>query len=59
MTRPLGEVLRSYRGARDFGVLSLRDPVPAAALVWSMVRRRSTRIAHERWARLRGGRPIG
>jgi D-aspartate ligase len=55
----LGEVLRSYRGARDFGVLSLRDPAPAAALLWSMVRRRSTRIARERWARLRGRRPIG
>ena len=55
----LGEVLRSYRGARDFGVLSLRDPGPAVALVWSMVRRRGTRIAREQWARLRGGLPIG
>jgi D-aspartate ligase len=53
------EVLRSWASTRDFGVLSLRDPGPAAALVWSMVRRRGTRIARERWARLRGGRPIG
>jgi hypothetical protein len=26
-------VLRSWRGTRDFGVLSIRDPMPAAALI--------------------------
>jgi D-aspartate ligase len=34
-------VLRSWRGTRDFGVLSIRDPMPAAALV---TRRLSKRL---------------
>jgi predicted ATP-grasp superfamily ATP-dependent carboligase len=29
----IGAVLRSWRGTRDFGVLSLRDPMPTVALV--------------------------
>ena len=29
----IGAVVRSWRGTRDFGVLSLRDPMPAVALV--------------------------
>ncbi|HET8786615.1 MAG TPA: hypothetical protein VFM38_13335, partial [Candidatus Limnocylindrales bacterium] len=29
----VGAVVRSWRGTRDFGVLSLRDPMPAVALV--------------------------
>ncbi len=29
----VGAVLRSWRGTRDFGVLSLRDPMPTVALV--------------------------
>jgi predicted ATP-grasp superfamily ATP-dependent carboligase len=29
----VGGVLRSWRGTRDFGVLSLRDPMPTVALV--------------------------
>lgn len=54
-----GTVLRTWASTRDFGVLSLRDPAPAATLLWTMVRRRSTRIARERWARLRGRHLIG
>ncbi|MDN5931304.1 MAG: hypothetical protein L0I24_09610 [Pseudonocardia sp.] len=48
------EVLRSYRGARNFGLVSLRDPGPAFAMFGGMVKRRITRIARERWSRLRG-----
>lgn len=49
----LGEILRSYRGARDFGVLSLRDPAPAVRLLSTMVRRRTTRVLRERLGHLR------
>jgi hypothetical protein len=29
----VGTVVRSWRGTRDFGVLSVRDPMPAVALL--------------------------
>ncbi|MDN5749147.1 MAG: hypothetical protein L0H64_11615 [Pseudonocardia sp.] len=51
------EVLRSYRGARNFGLVSLRDPGPAFAMLGAMIKRRVTRIARERWSRLRR-RPV-
>lgn len=49
-----GEVLRSWRGTRDFGIVSLRDPRPALSMLGTMVRRRVSRIAREQWMRLRG-----
>ncbi|QJY47058.1 ATP-grasp domain-containing protein [Pseudonocardia broussonetiae] len=52
------QVLRSYRGARDFGIVSLRDPGPAVAMFAPMVRRRLTRVLREAWQRvLRRGAP--
>jgi D-aspartate ligase len=41
----VGAVLRSWRGTRDFGVLSLRDPMPTLALVGRRIERRIHRGA--------------
>ena len=41
----IGAVVRSWRGTRDFGVLSLRDPMPTVALV---VRRIAKVVGHHR-----------
>lgn len=49
-TQSLSQVLSSYRGARDFGVLSLRDPAPALTLLGRWLRDRVAR-------RLRGAGP--
>ena len=47
------DVLRSWRGTRDFGIVSIADPGPALSMLSTMVRRRVTRIVRERWSRLR------
>ncbi len=41
----VGGVLRSWRGTRDFGVLSLRDPMPTVALLGRRLERRIHRGA--------------
>jgi D-aspartate ligase len=41
----VGSVLRSWRGTRDFGVLSLRDPLPTVALIGRRIERRIHRGA--------------
>ena len=41
----VGGVLRSWRGTRDFGVLSLRDPMPTVALLGHRIERRIHRGA--------------
>lgn len=38
------EVLGSWRGTRDFGVLSVRDPMPTVALVRGQLARRGGRV---------------
>jgi predicted ATP-grasp superfamily ATP-dependent carboligase len=41
--RTAAEILKSYRGARDFGIIDLRDPEPALAHLMSGLRRRARR----------------
>lgn len=48
------QVLRSYRGARDFGLVSLRDPGPALAMFGPLVRRKVTRTLRDVGRRLTG-----
>jgi predicted ATP-grasp superfamily ATP-dependent carboligase len=48
------EVARTFRGVRDFGVLSARDPLPGLVWAGDLLSRRPRRLAREAMARLRG-----
>ncbi|MHA6781044.1 carboxylate--amine ligase [Pseudonocardia saturnea] len=49
----VGEVARTFRGVRDFGVLAARDPLPGLVWAGDLLSRRPRRLAREVMARLR------
>jgi D-aspartate ligase len=53
----VGEAARTFRGVRDLGVLSARDPVPGLAWAAELLARRPRRLAREAMARRRRRAP--